>query len=231
MLVAFLQLRGTSHYTLKKAHDQYGNIVRIAPNTLSFIEPSAWNDIYGYRRGVAVLPKDPLFYSELLLDKETITIASDEAARPIRKAINPAFSYKALMELEPMVQGHIDCLIGQLIKASQRQAPVDVRKWFNLSFFDILSDFAFGEDLGCVRDGVLHEWAQFVVDYFFAATLFHQCSKFWPLNKVLALLVPPSVRDRKRRHNEASLQRVCKVSRAADRIRKADRCHLRSAGA
>ena len=206
--LAFLQLRGTSQYTLKKAHDRYGNVVRIAPNTLSFIEPSAWNDIYGYRNGVAALPKDPQFYSEMLLEKETITICGDDAARPIRKAMNPAFSHKALMEQEPMLRGHIDCLIAQLAKTSQRQGSVDIRTWSKFSLFDILSDFAFGEDLACVRNGIYHEWAQFVVDYFYAATVLHQCHKFWPLNKVLALLIPPSVRDRKKRHSEASLQRV-----------------------
>lgn len=144
----------------------------------------------------------------MLLEKETITIASDDDARPIRRAINPAFSHKALLEQEPMLRSHVVCLLAQLAKASREQGTVDVRKWFNFSFFDILSDFAFGEDLGCVRDGIYHEWAQFVVDYFYAATLLHQCHKFWPLNKVLALLIPPSVRERKRQHSKASLQRV-----------------------
>ena len=175
---------------------------------LSFIEPSAWNDIYGYRNGGAALPKDPLFYNEMLLEKETITIVSDGAARPIRKAINPAFSRKALLEHEPMLRGHIGGLIAQLTKTSHRQGTVDVRTWFKFSFFDILSDFAFGEDLGCVRNGLYHEWVQFVVDYFYAATFLHQCHKFWPLNKVLALLIPSSIKDRKKRHSKASLQRV-----------------------
>ena len=208
MPLAILQLRGTSHYVLKKAHDKYGNVVRIAPNTLSFIEPSAWEDIYGYRKGVAALPKDPHFYNEMLLPKKTITIASDEDARPIRRALNAAFAHKALLAQEPMLQGHIDGLIAQLTRTSQRDGTIDIRKWMNFFFFDILSDFAFGEDLGCVREGVYHEWAQFVVDYFFAATVLHQCHKFWPLNNLLALLIPPSVKDRKKRHSEASLQRV-----------------------
>ena len=206
--LAFLQLRGTSQYVLKKAHDRYGNVVRIAPNTLSFIEPSAWNDIYGYRNGGAALPKDPLYYNEMLLDKETILISSHDAARPIRKAMNPAFSHKALLELEPMLRGHIGCLIAQLTKTSQQQGTADMRTWFKLSLFDILSDFVFGEDLGCVRDGIYHEWAQVIVDFSYAATLLHQCNKFWPLNKVLALLIPPSVRDRKKRHSEVSLERI-----------------------
>ena len=206
--LALMQLQGTSHRAIKKAHEEYGSVVRIAPSTLSFIEPSAWTDIYGHRKGRAVLPKDPLFYNEMLLDRKTITLASEEEALPIRRAMNPAFSHKALLDQEPMLQGHVDRLIGQLAKTSREQGSVDMRKWFTLSMFDISSDFAFGEDLGCVETGSYHEWVQFVIDYFYAAVLLHQCHKFWPLNRLLASLIPRSVRDRKERHSDASLQRV-----------------------
>ena len=203
-----MQLRGTSHHALQKAHHRYGNVVRIAPSTLSFIEPSAWNDIYGHRKGRAVLPRDPLFFNEMLLDRKTITMASDDDAVPIRRAMNPAFAHKALLELEPMLQGHVDRLMAQLAKTSREQGSVDLRKWFTFSMFDINGDFVFGEDLGCVRGGAYHEWVQFVVDYFYIATVIHQCHKFWPLNRLLAFLIPPSLRDRKERHSETSLRRV-----------------------
>ena len=169
-----MQLRGTSHHALKKAHQQYGNVVRISPSTLSYIDPSAWNDIYGYRKGRAALPKDPFFYNDMLLDRKTIANTSDDDAIPIRRAMNPAFSRKALLEQEPMFQGHVDQLMAQLAKASREQGSVDIRKWFTFSMFDILSDFVFGEDLGCVKRGTYHEWAQFVVDFFYAATLLHR---------------------------------------------------------
>ncbi|KAL9115765.1 MAG: hypothetical protein Q9227_000133 [Pyrenula ochraceoflavens] len=193
---------------MKKAHDRYGDIVRIGTSTLSFIDSSAWNDIYGYRYGRAVLPKDPQFYNEMLLDPKTITLASDDDAVPIRRAINPAFSHKALLQQEPMLQSHIHQLKSQLIKASLTGNNVDIRKWLTFSMFDINSDFAFGEDMGCVASGSFHEWVQFVIDYFYAATLLHQCHKFKPLNRLLALAIPKSIRDQHRRHNEASLQRV-----------------------
>ena len=155
-----------------------------------------------------VLPRDPLFYNEMLLDRKTITMASDDDALPIRRAMNPAFSHKALLQQEPMLLGHIDHLATQLAKTSREKASVDLRKWFTFLMFDINSDFAFGEDLGCVVTGKYHEWVQFVIDYFYAATLIHQCHKFWPLNRLLASLIPPSVKDRKERHSEASLQRI-----------------------
>ncbi len=37
-------------------------------------------------------------------------MASDDEAVPIRRAINPGFSHKALIAQEPMSQGHVDRL-------------------------------------------------------------------------------------------------------------------------
>jgi cytochrome P450 len=206
--LAILQLRGVTQYTLREAHERYDDVVRIGPTTLSFIAPSAWNDIYGYRNGIAVLPKDTQFYNEMLLARETISMASDRDAVPIRRAMNTAFSHKALLEQEPMLQTHVQRLISRMSQSRDDNGAVDLRKWFTYSIFDINSDFAFGEDMGCVASGALHDWAQFVVDFFYAATLLHQCHKFKPLNRLLALCIPRSVRERQKRHHEASLQRV-----------------------
>ena len=208
-----LQLRGISHQALEKAHERYGDVVRIGPSTLSFINASAWNDIYGFRNGRAVLPKDPQFYNKMLLDKNTITMASDDDAVPIRKAMNPAFSPKALLQQEPMIKTHIQRLIMQLTKNSydtsrNDHCSIDLRKWVVFSMFDINSEFAFGEDMGCVASGSFHEWVKFVIDYFYVATVLHQCYKFTPLDRLLALCIPKSLREQQRRHNEASLQRV-----------------------
>ena len=206
--LAFFQLRGTSHHVLAKAHQEYGSVVRIGPNTLSFIESSAWNDIYGHRKGRAVLPKDPQFYNEMLLDKKTLTLASNDDAVPLRRAMLSAFSPIALLELEPTFQGHANHLMAQLAKTSLEKGIVDMRMWFISSLFDITSDFAFGEDLGCVRNGRFHEWVKNVVSVFYAVTLLHQCHKFWPLNRILAALIPPSVQAMKENHDQAALQRI-----------------------
>ncbi|TGO21909.1 hypothetical protein BPAE_0194g00140 [Botrytis paeoniae] len=211
--LAVLSLLGTSQYRLKAAHDKYGDIVRIAPGTLSYIKPQAWSNIYGYKPiggGVGNFPNDPRFYNEMMLGKQTITLASDEEAIPIRRSLNSAFSHRSLLEQEPMMQQHIGRLMEQFEKQSTHNHSVDVRKWFTFSVFDINSDFGFGEDMGCVENGVYHDWVKFVMDYFYAATLLHQCYKFWPLTRLLALHIPESTRKMQVNHNYASLKRVRK---------------------
>jgi cytochrome P450 len=59
-----------------------------------------------------------------------------------------------------------------------------------------------------VAAGRFHEWVQFVVEFFYAATLIHQCYKFAPLNKLLALCIPRSTKERQVKHHKASLMRV-----------------------
>ncbi|KAI1645951.1 cytochrome P450 [Daldinia loculata] len=121
------------------------------------------------------------------LSKETITLISDEDTIPIRCSLDSASAHRSLLEQEPMIAN------GN---------PVDMCKWFAFPMFDINSNFGFGEDMG------YYDWVKFVIDYFYAATLLHQCHKFWPLNRLLALLIPPSTRKMQISHNEASLKGI-----------------------
>ncbi|KFA54824.1 hypothetical protein S40293_00762 [Stachybotrys chartarum IBT 40293] len=165
-------LLGTSQYPLKAAHDKYGEIVRIAPGTLSCIKPQAWDEIYGFKKdggGIAKFPKDPAFYDEKMLVTQQRTF------------------HRSLLEQEAMTQEHV----GRLMEHFE-------------------NDFGFGEDMGCVKTGVYHDWVKFVIDYFFAATLPHQRHKLWPLNRLLALCITASTRRMQAQHNEASRERAHK---------------------
>jgi hypothetical protein len=42
-------IKGSTHLWLHNLHKTYGPVVRFSPNILSFIEPDAWKDIYGYK--------------------------------------------------------------------------------------------------------------------------------------------------------------------------------------
>ena len=48
---------GSLVHRIKELHEKYGEIVRIAPNELSYISASAWHDIYGHHPGRGTIPK------------------------------------------------------------------------------------------------------------------------------------------------------------------------------
>lgn len=43
-------VRGTLHLKILELHEQYGPIVRLAPNEVSYTDPDAWEDIYAKSR-------------------------------------------------------------------------------------------------------------------------------------------------------------------------------------
>jgi hypothetical protein len=53
--------RNTLPWKIHQLHEQYGPIVRLAPNELSYITSEAWNDIYGRGEGRSQLRKDYSF--------------------------------------------------------------------------------------------------------------------------------------------------------------------------
>jgi hypothetical protein len=46
-------------------HEKYGDVVRVAPNELSFAGEEAWRDIYTHRPGHKEARKDPIWYMGL----------------------------------------------------------------------------------------------------------------------------------------------------------------------
>ena len=46
-----VQCQGESSNYLQELHKKYGNVIRMEPNSLSFIDSQAWQDIYGHKIG------------------------------------------------------------------------------------------------------------------------------------------------------------------------------------
>jgi hypothetical protein len=44
-------IQGTAAHHFIKLHEQYGEVVRYAPNALSYISPDSWDEIYGPYKG------------------------------------------------------------------------------------------------------------------------------------------------------------------------------------
>src|ERR1700761_9366915 len=87
-------------------HNRYGPVVRVAPNELSFIDPNAWKDIYGYR--TANFAKDARFLGPDFFvkpgDPTGIIRASESTHSTQRRLVSHAFSEKALKEQEPLLK-------------------------------------------------------------------------------------------------------------------------------
>ncbi|CAK7200053.1 hypothetical protein SEUCBS139899_002741 [Sporothrix eucalyptigena] len=168
---------GDAHKILRDLHIQYGDMVRIGPNDVSFAAPYAWSDVFGQKRipggvgGHAYLenPKEELFYKSLTRPGSLLGMPQADHMEA-RKTINPAFSAKAVAEQEPLVQRHIDKLIDLLHgvaqsksdKADSKSNIIDIAAYVNWAFFDIIGDLSFGEPFGSLVDGAEHAWVAMI---------------------------------------------------------------------
>ncbi|KAF2973068.1 hypothetical protein GQX73_g500 [Xylaria multiplex] len=116
---------GSSVSNIHALHKQYGSVVRIAPDTLSFSTAQAWK------------------------------VSDDINHARIRKLLSHAFSDVALKEQTSIVASHIDEFMRQvqMRSSANKKNKVDINAWFNYLAYDIIADLSFGEPLGALKHG------------------------------------------------------------------------------
>ncbi|CAG8951904.1 hypothetical protein HYFRA_00005708 [Hymenoscyphus fraxineus] len=146
-------LGGNLPFRIKSLHDEYGTIVRVAPDELSFIDSAAWKDIYLKKEFVR-----PKIWGSRPPGVEVHNIISASVAdhARFRKAFQSAFSEKATIQHEPTVQRYVDVLINRLKEATKRNGQmsgrIDLVQWINFTVFDVIGDLGWGASFDCLQD-------------------------------------------------------------------------------
>mgnify|MGYP001602226442 FL=1 len=73
-----------------------------------------------------------------------------------RKALLPAFSRQNLLEMEPIIRRHLEKFLHWLEKFDVAHKPVDAFKWFRYLTFDVVTDIAFGQQIGMLTSEDSH---------------------------------------------------------------------------
>jgi cytochrome P450 len=121
-------------FAIHELHQKYGDVVRIAPNELSYIHPEGWNEIYGHRHGKPEIIKDPAFYSTVASGPEGLFRASQERHGYLRKQLSHSFSEKAMREQEDTIRFQADLMISQLKRNINKDGTkiVNFNRWYNV---------------------------------------------------------------------------------------------------
>ncbi|RDL34574.1 Cytochrome P450 ClCP1 [Venustampulla echinocandica] len=183
-------LAGTLPYRIKDLHDQYGSIVRVAPDELSFIDSTAWKDIYLQKAFIR-----PKVWGSRPPGVEAHNVISAPVAdhTRFRKVLQPAFSEKAVRQHEPTIERYVDLLIGRLEEAiqgsKQNTATVDLVQWINFTTFDIIGDLGWGSSFRCLEDTSYHPWIKVVLH--FKAVLVATSIKYYPWVEAFLMSITP----------------------------------------
>lgn len=189
-------IQGKQHSIIKELHDKYGEVVRIAPNSLAYRAAPAWRDIYGHRKkGHKIFRKDPALYAPTPNGVNAIITANDQEHARMRRLLTHAFSNKALREQEGILHVYADMLIDKLNGAfgDSHSPVVDLTRWFNFTTFDLIGDLAFGEPFDCLSNNRYHWWVLTILDAV-KASAYLKIFWFYPiLLPLVSLLIPKNL--------------------------------------
>lgn len=196
-------------------HETYGSVVRIAPNDLSYLSASAWQDIMGHRkRGQAEMEKDPEFTTIAEFDGQPgvdIVSANRQDHQRLRRILSHAFSENSMREQEPLIRQYVDLLMQQLkVNCGEGKTSLDIVTWLNWATFDVIGDLAFGEPFGCLQDSSYHPWISMLFDNV-KINIFYRFARRFPIfQRLLMFMTPQSLIRAKNSHAEMTMAKVSK---------------------
>ena len=150
-------------------HEKYGEVVRLAPNELSFAKEEVWRNIFEGHHGNKPFPKSPVLFGPAPGQVHSIvTVADHHDHARMRKLMKLAFTKKALKAQQPIIERHGDLFIDRLrteataAGAHGRGLVLNIADWLSFFTFDVMGDLVFGESFNCLKDGAFHEWVRLI---------------------------------------------------------------------
>jgi cytochrome P450 len=153
------------------------------------------------------------------------TIDLKEHAR-IRRFMDPAFSDRAVLQQEPILQDYVSLCINKL---RERCSPigsttVNIVDWFNFTLFDIIGDLSYGESFGCLNkceyEGWMHQMAASIKLHYLSINLRYYSIVSILLKPLAGFLIPKEIIEQHmdyRQRAVAKLKRRLSPSAAIDR--------------
>jgi len=185
---------GYATQTLRALHEKYGDVVRWAPDELSFSSSAAWKDIYNPRKDTFL--KDPKFYitDDQFKAPHIVNLIDVEKHVQAKKMLAHAFSPKALLEQEDVVLKYADMFMEAILDESQK-GPVNLTKCYNWVTFDVLGELCFTESFGSTKARSMDTWTSNIlalVAYIAYDNVAYRISPM--IEKFLPYLAPPKIR-------------------------------------
>ncbi|MCJ1386575.1 hypothetical protein MMC17_009701 [Xylographa soralifera] len=134
-------------------HVSEGDVVRIAPNDLSFATLSSSKEIYNHSGKGHRLFLKSAFYDRADQELSIVMVRDPLLHSQKRRGLAHAFSAKALREQEGIVLRYVEMWLKQLGERAKQGETVNIVEWYNWLTFDIIGDLAFGEPFGAVEEG------------------------------------------------------------------------------
>jgi cytochrome P450 len=195
---------GTLAREIRALHQKYGDVVRVAPDELSFATPEALQDIYTNTPGRPAFPKGPFWNGTIKGQPFMVLNALNQSDHArMRKNLAPALTEKAIRAQEGIIELYATKLVRcleQVVSKTENGAVVDITRWLNFTAFDLIGELGFGESFNCLERNEFHPWALEILATFKAVASAVSLRYYPYLDWLLTLGIPRTVWEKQKYH-------------------------------
>ncbi|PSS03410.1 cytochrome P450 [Coniella lustricola] len=149
--------------TQMKLHEQYGDVVRLGPNTLSFADPGVLKRIYGLNKGFV---KSDFYVVQQSVVKgrslpSLFSTVDNDFHQQFRRCVNAAFSMSALVQYEPFVDNTTKLFLDRTHELFVGNPQgCDLTRWLQFYAFDVIGEITYSKRHGFLEknediDGII----------------------------------------------------------------------------
>ncbi|KAL1639847.1 hypothetical protein SLS58_007591 [Diplodia intermedia] len=139
---------GRYTWRIAEMHERYGPVVRINPYELHVNVPDFYDTLYASAASGRRTEKWSWSAKMFGTTQAAVGTASHELHRLRRAALNPFFSRRSVVRLEPVIQANVDKLRSRLEGFANAGDHVNLTDAFTALSADVIGDFAFGKRYG-----------------------------------------------------------------------------------
>jgi cytochrome P450 len=140
--------------------------------------------------------------------------------------MDPAFSERAVLQQEPVLQEYVSLCVDKLRGrfSTKGQTTVNIVDWLNFTLLDIISDLSYGESFGCLEKCQYEDWmdqmAAVIKLHYLDINLRHYRTVTTLLKSLSGFLIPKDIVKQQmdyRQRSRAQLERRLSPSSAINR--------------
>ncbi|KAI1099866.1 cytochrome P450 [Jackrogersella minutella] len=167
-------------------HEQYGPVLRVAPNEIDIADGDAVESIYiekgGFQKTEAYSKFDIDGHSTIF-STQTLTARANRA-----KAVVPLFSTASIRNAQPVLASVVDQFIARIQREGRTGKPINVLNITRSMALDAVSAYLFQEQYGAVSEDTSHMSASPFVDAYVGVGAFFTLPPGWLGDKLMTLV-------------------------------------------
>lgn len=157
-------LSGQRMFYVHKLHQQYGPVVRIAPNEADICDAQGFKQIHSPGSGFRKSDWYRIFTMQPRVNCFSMSDPVEHGVR--RRLLSQPFSKTSLRrDWEPTIREKVHAVVKQIVAEGRSGKPVDVRKWWNFFATDVIAHLSFGESFGQIESGDKNAYMEALHDH------------------------------------------------------------------